>query len=596
MDTNFWTPGHHLINGYDQWVTAYPELMQFCFQHPASNQLLRLKQVLGLPASSQNDTIVEFWVSPDYLFRPTPEPAINSVSAGLSTSSNAPLISPNLRIPPFWPAWYNRNYLTRDYAMVPSITNGYPFTQLGYTYDWGSTEPNHFGLSEFIIPSGTIWSNLNQPVPIDVELPIAAEKYGTLPFPVARDGLSMATIPGPPFARIESNHPVKIGDGLSIKIYNLPPERLPQFKQAANIVLILDGNPFTNLCANSTCLASNSVLLHFNLTFNAFNRPLWSQILQKPSNIQVQLQASENPPQVIECDAPLDLIAKDRVEIWLATGLFVLFAYVVLFLAARTALIRDPSLSKVMDEEAEKKRKKGVSWVLACATVLLPLAIYIATCDRGNNSISSWAIGFTVAVVLLSVRHFTLYWATTRDAAQVLPPYSLARTQMAIWFFLVVCSWVFLWLLTGTFNSLSNTVLILMGIGAGTALGAEAQNATKPTAAEDLAGQIKALTPGDPKLPDLQRQYDAALRQPPPKTVNFFEDVLTDSNGMSFHRFQMFVWTILLSLVFVVEVWQHLTMPDFDNTLLALMGISSGTYLGFMINEPHSSVDNKTSR
>jgi hypothetical protein len=26
-------------------------------------------------------------------------------------------------------------------------------------------------------------------------------------------------------------------------------------------------------------------------------------------------------------------------------------------------------------------------------------------------------------------------------------------------------------------------------------------------------------------------------------------------------------------------------MPDFDNTLLALMGVSSGTYLGFKIPE-----------
>jgi len=36
-------------------------------------------------------------------------------------------------------------------------------------------------------------------------------------------------------------------------------------------------------------------------------------------------------------------------------------------------------------------------------------------------------------------------------------------------------------------------------------------------------------------------------------------------------------------------VLSNLAMPEFGNTLLALMGISSGTYLGFMINEPHSS-------
>ena len=33
-----------------------------------------------------------------------------------------------------------------------------------------------------------------------------------------------------------------------------------------------------------------------------------------------------------------------------------------------------------------------------------------------------------------------------------------------------------------------------------------------------------------------------------------------------------------------------LSMPVFNGTLLALMGVSSGTYLGFMIPEKHSSL------
>jgi hypothetical protein len=38
-------------------------------------------------------------------------------------------------------------------------------------------------------------------------------------------------------------------------------------------------------------------------------------------------------------------------------------------------------------------------------------------------------------------------------------------------------------------------------------------------------------------------------------------------------------------LIFVVSVYIHLDMPDFDNQLLALMGISNGTYLGFKLPE-----------
>lgn len=36
----------------------------------------------------------------------------------------------------------------------------------------------------------------------------------------------------------------------------------------------------------------------------------------------------------------------------------------------------------------------------------------------------------------------------------------------------------------------------------------------------------------------------------------------------------------VLGLIFVHEVFVELAMPTFDNTLLGLMGISAGTYLG----------------
>ena len=60
-------------------------------------------------------------------------------------------------------------------------------------------------------------------------------------------------------------------------------------------------------------------------------------------------------------------------------------------------------------------------------------------------------------------------------------------------------------------------------------------------------------------------------------------DFLSDDDGLSFHRFQMFAWTIVLLCIFVTSVFKTLTMPDFDSTLLALMGISGGTYVGFKL-------------
>jgi hypothetical protein len=80
------------------------------------------------------------------------------------------------------------------------------------------------------------------------------------------------------------------------------------------------------------------------------------------------------------------------------------------------------------------------------------------------------------------------------------------------------------------------------------------------------------------------------VAEPPPgmgPTVSrsFLMDVLSDEHGISLHRFQMFIWTIVLGVLFGVGVYNNLAMPSFSSTLLTLMGISAGTYLGFKIPE-----------
>jgi hypothetical protein len=135
-----------------------------------------------------------------------------------------------------------------------------------------------------------------------------------------------------------------------------------------------------------------------------------------------------------------------------------------------------------------------------------------------------------------------------------LNPYSLARVQIAFWFVLVVVSFIFIWLVTGATDTLNGSVLALVGISAGTFLGAAAIDSSKNTGAAS-------------------------------PSTNFLNDVLTDENGPTFHRYQIFLWTLVLGFLFVVSVWRRLSMPEFSATLLGLLGISSGTYLGFKFPE-----------
>ncbi len=250
---------------------------------------------------------------------------------------------------------------------------------------------------------------------------------------------------------------------------------------------------------------------------------------------------------------------------------------------------------------------------------------------RGTRLVICTILLIIVFILLLALALFSEMLrdvgpAPAKDASkkwwrQPHKPYSLARFQMAVWFFLVVASLLFIWQITGAYDIITATALALVGIGAGTALGAAAVDAGKNQAnssqldalkAEEatltseiaaLDSQINAPAP-PPNLNDLQQTKTAKVTRlnliqtqitdlstavAAKTSTNFLNDILTDGdNGISFHRFQMFVWTLVLGVIFVYGVWYRLAMPEFSATLLALLGISSGTYLGFKIPEKQS--------
>lgn len=126
------------------WVTAVPELKNFCqalkLKEDALN--LRLEQLLGLPPGKGKTTMVEIWASPADLYRPSPDPEI--------TDQETELDFPNswfMTVTQPYVQWFDSLKAT-SYG-----ENGYPWTRLGYTYDWGNPE-SEVGLSEFVIRSG----------------------------------------------------------------------------------------------------------------------------------------------------------------------------------------------------------------------------------------------------------------------------------------------------------------------------------------------------------------------------------------------------------------------------------------------------------
>ena len=224
---------------------------------------------------------------------------------------------------------------------------------------------------------------------------------------------------------------------------------------------------------------------------------------------------------------------------------------------------------------------------------------------------------FIVAVILF----FFLAFESDILRDDELPPgagarktFSLGRCQMAWWFFLVLAAYVLIWIVTGDRDSLSSSALALLGISSATALGATIIDASKRI---DTQGQLRALKQEEVSLNDRiaeirmkgsqakasddekrelaeknarLSQINSSITQQslsiaPMKSEGFLRDILTDASGVSLHRFQIVVWTIVLGFIFAISVYNTLGMPEFSGTLLALMGISNGTYIGFKFPE-----------
>jgi len=247
--------------------------------------------------------------------------------------------------------------------------------------------------------------------------------------------------------------------------------------------------------------------------------------------------------------------------------------------------------------------------------------------------ISPWYGVLALVIVSVTLILF-LWWARTTNIIREpgpspgggkLRPYNLGRTQMAFWFFLIYASYVVIWLITDALDTITPSLLGLMGISAGTALGEAMIDSGKDTAQtnklQDLTAERQSL---DQSIPELQTEIasiqakdslapedvsnrDALNRQLQDSRTRlaqiiqqmqplvpdgsadvskgFLRDILSDASGYSFHRFQIFAWTIVLGVIFLSSVYNGLTMPEFSATMLGLMGLSSGTYLGFKFPE-----------
>lgn len=157
--------------------------------------------------------------------------------------------------------------------------------------------------------------------------------------------------------------------------------------------------------------------------------------------------------------------------------------------------------------------------------------------------------------------------------------YSLSLVQMATWYCIVTASFLYLFFASGCeIPQLNQSTMILLGISSVTAVGAKVINSSnKEKEEKDTAEKSKNVS---------GRAASAQDEQKTETSKGFFPDILSDEYGISLSRFQIVLWTIIMVCIFVSKVLTEGAIPDFsDSNLLLLMGISSGSYVGYKLKE-----------
>lgn len=152
------------------WVTVVPEAILYFknLGYPADGVTeLRLAQALGLPPPSAERMLVGFMVNPEDIFRPCPDPEINDHECALDFPSehSGELIAFDENTKLYESAPCEEDGCTYDSwfehrrNIVYAGDGAFPWTQLGYTYDWAIDAPyGNVGISEFAIKGGTVFN------------------------------------------------------------------------------------------------------------------------------------------------------------------------------------------------------------------------------------------------------------------------------------------------------------------------------------------------------------------------------------------------------------------------------------------------------
>lgn len=144
------TPGNKGVLKYPTWVSLPSESAKAC--KGAKDPVLALEQILGMPPAAGDWELVEFEVAPRHIFRPcASSPDITATKCDFALPTKFKSDSEKKRVEEAQAFVFAQMWTSFNVAF-PSP--GYPFTGMGWTYNWDPKAKDPYGISEYVVKAG----------------------------------------------------------------------------------------------------------------------------------------------------------------------------------------------------------------------------------------------------------------------------------------------------------------------------------------------------------------------------------------------------------------------------------------------------------
>jgi hypothetical protein len=389
---------------------------------------------------------------------------------------------------------------------------------------------------------------------------------------------------------VTTDAPLKLGGPVLLKVENLSALLEKGSPTGKRLVLFVDGNELTNVVPSGIFPETDT--LRFDLRRTAANKSVWSPLLKNPISTELRslwLSVGWQGERPIPVDpkargATLQIVDWD----WMTGGWVAIFiALVVMFLimAFSSDILRNPPDAQGKPGAYSLSRVQAAFWLFL--TTMSFAFIFVVTSDLTTlNSTVLTLLGISAGTYLASTMldpkplSKEQLAEEERQAKEIADKAAAARKDAAAKAQIAETAVKKLAEAREAVAKAGDPADKITKEAAATI--AETDSAKARKDADDAAINADAAAAKLPKPREAGRIESNFLRVP--ILGRFLDDILTDEHGLSVHRFQIFVWTIVLGIIFLISVLQDLVMPEFSATLLGLMGISSATYLAPKIN------------